>query len=114
MAKELMGAVIRLNNIQATYRVTVLGESSVKTKDKDYDQSTLDAANALVKLCDDLTPEIGDVIGVQLYTSITDPQGGGVCVDLLFRDNTMHRVENPPESIAAARDVVRESITASL
>ena len=114
MAKELMGAVIKLNNIQATYRVTVLGEASVKTKDKDYDQPTLDAANALVKLCDDLTPEVGDVIGVQLYTPITDPQGGGVCVDLLFKDNTMHRVENPPESIADARDALKEAISATL
>ena len=66
MAKELMGAVIKAGQIEATYRVTVLGEASVKTKSKDWSDSVKSSAAGLVKLCDDLTPEIDDVIGEAL------------------------------------------------
>lgn len=114
MAKELMGCVLKGIQIEATFRVVVLGESSVKNKSKDWSYGLVEQGKKLVKLCDDLTPEVGDVIGVQLYTEITDPLGGGVCVDLLFKDGTMHRVENPPESIATARDEFKAALAAEL
>lgn len=114
MAKTLMGAVVRANNIKATYKVVVLGKESVMTKDKDWSAEALQAATDIVKLCDDLTPEIGDIVGVQLYTEITDPTDGGVLVDLIFKDGNQFRVDAPPTDIAEARDALKALIGGEL
>lgn len=110
----LMGIVAKHGIIEATYKVTVLGEESVKVKKEGWTDEVLSQAKNIIKLCDDLTPEIDDVIGVQLYTPITDPMNDGKSLDLLFKDNTYHRVNAPPQEIVALTDVFEADVLAVL
>jgi len=114
MSKILMGAVVKKNDVQATYRVTVLGETQVKTKAKDWSEALLAKVAEFVKAADALTPELDDIIGVQVYTEITDPIGGGLLIDLIFVDGNQHRVNNPPANLATLRDEVKAALGAEL
>lgn len=103
--KVLLGAVLHLGGkVSATYEVTVLGEKSVKTKDSLWSSEVSVGADAFIDTCDALTPEIGDVVGVQLYTKYTAPVERGLCIDLIHPDGSHHRVMKPTDSVASGRD----------
>lgn len=110
----LMGVVVKKGTIEATYKVTVLGEESVKVKKDKWSDDVMQQAKAIIKLCDDLTPEIDDVIGVQLYTPITDPDNDGKSIDLLFVDHSYHRVNKPPVEIVELTDKFEADVIAEL
>lgn len=126
MAKTLIGAVATKSNVHAWYRHEMEEHG---TEDKAYEgpwpQSVRDAANALIAACDATTQELDDVVQVQVYTAISDPDGcanadAGDCVDVTFRQGA-----NPPQlragdaatvpaAIATARDAFKAAVEAAL
>jgi len=126
MAKELMGAVVRKTKIEATYRFDFMGAVKVAKKEADWPAEVLALGVALIAACDDLTPDLDDVIEVQIYTTITDPDGNppfsdpGDVVDVAFTPNSSPRSarvgddEVVPAEVAAARDALRTAIQAAL
>ncbi len=125
MAKTLMGATIRAGRIEAQFKFPAFGADQVSTKREAWPQDVVNAAGALLAVCDAQTPELDDVIQVQIYTPVTDPEGAanagpGECVDINFRPGSAPEhvrcgdAAAVPAEVAAARDALKAAISAAL
>lgn len=124
MTKTLMGAIAGKAGVETTFQFIAFGARKVAVRADDWPPSVLEAASALIAACDQETPDLDDVVSVQVYTPLTNPTGTAFCdpgdiVDVTFRGGSVTRVrvgddEVVPLPVAAARDAFKAAVTAAL
>jgi len=119
MSKTFWGGVATKAKIEVTYEwVSTDGTvSKVKRKDTAFTTASETARDTLIAAADALTVDLDDVKQVQVYSATTDPETGGLIVDVQFKNGDSMRIgddEVVPVDLATARDAFIAAVTADL
>lgn len=119
MAKTFWGGIATKSKIEATYEWSSTDGTitKVKRKDTDFSSASEAARDALIAAADALTVDLDDVKQVQVYSAKTDPDTGGLIVDVAFKNGDTMRIgddEVVPVDLETARDSFITAVTADL